>query len=58
MIITISVFAISKGNPSFITPKTLQCVLQKKQDRGPLSSKKQQLLLQFRMDYIAKKALP
>ncbi len=40
MIITISVFAISKGNPSFITPKTLQCVLQKKQDLVLLAAKK------------------
>ncbi len=55
MIITISVFAISKGNPSFITPKTLQCVLQSK-TLVLLAARKTKLLLKFWMDYIAKKA--
>ncbi len=55
MIITISVFAISKGNPPFTTPNTLQCVLQSK-TLVLLAARKTKLLLKFWMDYIAKKA--
>ncbi len=46
MIITISVFAISKENPSFVTPKTLQCALQSK-TLVLLASRKTKLLLTF-----------
>ncbi len=46
MIITISVFAISKGNTPFFTPETLQCVLQSK-TLVLLAARKTQLLLKF-----------
>ncbi len=55
IIITISVFAISKGNPLFVTPKTLQCVLQSK-TLVLLGARKTKLVLKFWMDCIAKKA--
>ncbi len=52
MILTIS--PISKGNPPFVTPETLQCVLQSK-TLILLAARKTKLLLKFWIEYIAKK---
>ncbi len=57
MIITMSVFAISKGNPPFVTPKTLQCVLQNK-TLVLLAARKIQILNGLNSQESVKIALP